>query len=271
MDIDRIVDPTDVKPADWDESQPQYIVDESAVKPADWLDDEPLMIPDPNIQAPADWDEDEYGPFEAPLVPNPRCEEVSGCGVWEKPTIRNPLYKGRYEYRTIPNPAYRGPWMPRTIPNPAYYEETKPHNLPAIGGVAIEIWTLQEGLAFDNILITHDEKCAEAFSDATFLKKRTAELKAHPEAKRRENIPIAEGTATRVEEEEEEWVEKRRARVSFTRFVNDLIDETMGWEFDQKRLEMVENGMVAVLVTIVVVVLGVYYRNREFIRKAKLL
>ena len=113
------------------------------------------------MKPPADWDEEEYGPFEAPLIPNPRCEEVSGCGVWEKPMVKNPKYKGVYQYRTIPNPAYRGPWMPRFIPNPAFYEEKAPHNLPAIGGVAIEIWTLQEGIAFDNILITHDEACAE--------------------------------------------------------------------------------------------------------------
>ena len=229
------------------------------------------------MKPPADWDEEEYGPFEAPLIPNPRCEEVSGCGVWEKPMVKNPKYKGVYQYRTIPNPAYRGPWMPRFIPNPAFYEEKAPHNLPAIGGVAIEIWTLQEGIAFDNILITHDEACAEAFSDATFLQKRRIELKEHPEAKRRESIPIAERSRQveePVEEEEEydkEWVEKTRARVSFARFVNDLIDEAMGWEFDQDRFEKMEKGMMIGLVALVLVVLGVYYQNREFIRKAKLL
>ena len=140
-----------------------------------------------------------------------------------------------------------------------------------------EIWTLQEGIAFDNILITHDEACAEAFSDATFLQKRRIELKEHPEAKRRESIPIAERSRQveePVEEEEEydeEWVEKTRARVSFARFVNDLIDEAMGWEFDQDRFEKMEKGMMIGLVALVLVVLGVYYQNREFIRKAKLL
>lgn len=279
MENDRILDPTDVKPADWDESEPEFIVDETAVKPADWLDDEPLEIPDPHVQAPADWDEEEYGPFEAPMVPNPRCEEVSGCGAWEKPVIKNPKYRGVYQYRTLPNPAYRGPWMPRYIPNPAFYEEKAPHNLPAIGGVAIEIWTLQEGIAFDNILITHDEGCAEAFSDATFLKKRRIELKEHPEAKRRESIPIAERNhhnkaeeAQLVEEDaEEEWVEKKNGRVSFARFVNDLIDESMGWEFDPERFEKMKKGMAVAAAVLILAVLGVYYRNREFIRKAKLL
>ena len=59
--------------------------------------------------------------------------------------------------------------------------------------------------------------------------------------------------------------------MSFARFVNDLIDEAMGWEFDQDRFEKMEKGMMIGLVALVLVVLGVYYRNREFIRKAKLL
>ena len=158
----RIRDPTDVKPADWDESQPEFVVDKAAQKPADWLDAEPLQVPDPAAVPPADWDEEEYGPYEAPLVPNPRCEQVSGCGAWEKPLVRNP--------------AYKGPWMPRIIANPAHFEEPRPHNLPAVGGVAVEIWTMQAGLAFDNIVVTHDEKCAEAFADATFRVKQEKEM-----------------------------------------------------------------------------------------------
>ena len=250
VEVKRIRDPSDVKPADWDESQPEFIVDEAAVKPADWLEEEPLQIPDPSARVPEDWDEEEYGAYEAPLVANPRCEEVSGCGRWEKPLIPNPAYKGRYEYRTIPNPAYKGPWMPRIIANPDAYVEERPHNLPAIGGVAIEIWTMQEGVAFDNLLVTHDETCAERFADATFRVKHALEA---------------------GEEEEESEGEKRRARMSVGGFVNDWIDETFHLEYDAKRWSRVERGLVIGSIAVVGVCVVVFLRNREFIEKAKLL
>ena len=249
VEVKRIRDPSDVKPADWDESQPEFIVDEVAVKPADWLEEEPLQIPDPSARVPEDWDEEEYGVYEAPLVVNPRCEEVSGCGRWEKPLIPNPAYKGRYEYRTIPNPAYKGPWMPRIIANPDAYVEERPHNLPAIGGVAIEIWTMQEGVAFDNVLVTHDETCAERFADATFRVKHALE----------------------AGEEEESDGEKRRARMSVGGFVNDWIDETFHLEYDAKRWSRVERGLVIGGIAVVGACVVVFLRNREFIEKAKLL
>ena len=262
----RIRDPTDVKPADWDESQPEFVVDEAAQQPADWdvsqpevvveeaaqypadwLYAEPLQVPDPAAVPPADWDEEEYGPYEAPLVPNPRCEQVSGCGVWEKPLVRNPAYKGPYPYRTIPNPAYKGPWMPRIIANPAHFEEPRPHNLPAVGGVAVEIWTMQAGLAFDNIVVTHDEKCAEAFADATFR--------------------VKQGKETGKEEEKGE---KRRARICVGAYVNDCIDEVFNLEYDEARWRRVEKGMMVGGVVLAVASALVIYTNWRFIWRAVL-
>ena len=275
VDQEYILDPTDKKPADWDESQPKFIVDESAVKPDDWLEDEPLEIPDPSVPIPDDWDEDEYGPFEAPRIPNPRCEEVSGCGPWEKPVIANPLFKGRYQYRQIPNPKYKGPWLPHFIPNPDYYVEKAPHNLPSIGGIAIEIWTLQEGIAFDNILITHDEHCAEAFADSTFRVKHQLEMKDHPHRAKRNTIPIAENIKNKVEEEydddEDEWVVKRKAKMSFPQFINNLIDETFHWDYDENRYYWVEKGLYGLFIGLVLLIFVVYYKNREFLHKAKIL
>lgn len=243
------------------------------------MDDEPLEIPDPSITAPEDWDEEEYGPFEAPMIPNPRCEEVSGCGPWEKPTIPNPKYKGIYQYRSIPNPKYRGPWLPQFIPNPDYYEEKTPHNLPSISGIAIEIWTMQEGIAFDNILITHDESCAEAFADATFRVKHQIELKNNPQKSKRTTIPIAEKVKGKEEifneedafDDEEEWVAKRKAKMSFPRFINNMIDEAFHWDYDENRYQMVKLGLLVVLVGIALLIFIVYYRNREFLHKAKIL
>ena len=270
VDQERIIDPTDVKPADWDETQPKFISDETAVKPEDWLDAEPLQIPDPTVVIPEDWDEEEYGPFEAPMIENPRCQQVSGCGVWERPMIPNPLYRGPYTYRTIPNPAYRGPWFPRLIPNPAYYEEKHPERLPVMKGIAIEIWTLQEGIAFDNILITHDERCAESFSYATFRLKRQRELDEHPEIEKRKVIPRAENEPE-IEPTEEKWVGKRRARMNLSEYVNMMIDKMMRWEYDEKRYQLVEWGLIGFGISGVVLIAIVYYKNRDFLHKVKLL
>lgn len=46
-DLDRIPDPSAVKPEDWDEDAPRQIEDEDAEKPEGWLDDEPSEIDDP--------------------------------------------------------------------------------------------------------------------------------------------------------------------------------------------------------------------------------
>lgn len=243
------------------------------MKPDDWLENEPLEIPDPSVPVPDDWDEEEYGPFEAPMIPNPRCETVSGCGPWEKPTIPNPKFKGIYQYRTIPNPKYKGPWLPRFIPNPDHYEEKTPHNLPSMIGVAIEIWTVQEGIAFDNILITHDEHCAEAFADATFRVKHKKEMKENPEMNKRSTIPIAENLKedSDIIDDEEEWVVKRKAKMSFPHFINSMIDETFHWDYDEQRYQLVKRGLYGVGIGFVLIVFVVYYRNREFLHKAKIL
>ena len=113
-----------------------------ACRPDTWEPDEPLQIPDPTAEAPADWDSDEDGEWEAPLVPNPKCKP-SGCGEWKRPQVANPAYKGKWVQAKIDNPAYVGKWAPRQIDNPAYYYDAAPHDVMPIGGVGIELWTMQ--------------------------------------------------------------------------------------------------------------------------------
>lgn len=158
----KIPDPDAVKPDDWDEDAPMEIVDEEAVKPEGWLDDEPEEIDDPEATKPEDWDEDEDGLWEAPKIDNPKCEEAPGCGEWKKPMKRNPAYKGKWHAALIDNPNYKGIWKPRDIDNPEYFELDKPDFEP-IAAVGIEIWTMQDGILFDNILIATDEKVAESY------------------------------------------------------------------------------------------------------------
>lgn len=159
VDEAKMDDPEASKPEDWDEDAPAQIDDPKASKPDAWLDDAPLQVPDPNAVVPGDWDEEEDGEWEAPLVDNPDCKKA-GCGEWLPPKIPNPDFKGKWYAPKVDNPAYKGVWSPAKIPNPNYYYDANPHAMAPIGGIGIELWTMQDGILFDNILISHDPEAA---------------------------------------------------------------------------------------------------------------
>jgi len=159
-------------------------VDPSAIKPIGWLDDIPSRIPDPTAQKPEDWDDELDGEFDPPLVDNPACDRV-GCGQWEPPRMVNPAYKGKWKAPLIDNPAYKGVWKPRQIPNPNFFVDNEPHKLPSMGAVGFELWTMQEGVEFDNIFIGTSEHAAEALGaehwKPKFDAQSAAELAKHPQ------------------------------------------------------------------------------------------
>ncbi|KAL2631672.1 hypothetical protein R1flu_016358 [Riccia fluitans] len=181
----KIPDPEATKPDDWDESAPREIEDLEAEKPEGWLDDEPDEIDDPEATKPEDWDDEEDGEWEPPKVPNPKCEEAPGCGEWVRPTKKNPAYKGKWSAPMIDNPAYKGIWKPREIPNPDYFELEKP-NLESIAAIGIEIWTMQDGILFDNVLVTHDEEEATGYREKTWKPKFEAEKSKAAEEEEKE-------------------------------------------------------------------------------------
>lgn len=173
---EKIPDPDARKPDDWDESEPRKIADPSARKPDDWLDAEPDMIPDPDAEKPADWDPEMDGDWQAPSIANPKCAAVSGCGEWKAPLIDNPKFKGKWKPNLIPNPNYKGRWSPRKIPNPGFFEDLEPHKVLPIDAVAFELWTISDGIAFDNVLLTTDANVADYVLDQTFqIKKELAD------------------------------------------------------------------------------------------------
>lgn len=174
----KIPDPEAVKPGDWDEDSPAEIEDDEAVKPEGWLDDEPEEIEDPEASKPEDWDEEEDGEWEAPKVANPKCAEAPGCGKWRRPMKSNPAYKGKWHAPLIENPNYNGIWKPRQIQNPHYFEVAEP-NFEPISAVGIEIWTMQDGILFDNILITCDENVADLYRETTWKPKFEVEKAKH--------------------------------------------------------------------------------------------
>lgn len=152
------------KPDDWDEDAPMKIEDLEADKAEGWLDDEPVDIDDVEAMKPDDWDDEEDGEWKAPKISNPKCELVPGCGKWKRPLKRNPNYKGKWYPPIIDNPNYNGIWKPRQIPNPDYFELDR-LNLEAIAAIGIEIWTVQDGMLFDNILISDDYSDAKEYQD----------------------------------------------------------------------------------------------------------
>uniref|UniRef100_A0A7S2N6G5 Calnexin n=1 Tax=Haptolina brevifila TaxID=156173 RepID=A0A7S2N6G5_9EUKA len=190
----EVDDPVDIKPADWiDDPQmdmPGYtkpvdwvdemlIEDPTASKPDDWLEDAPDLVPDSQQEAPDDWDVEEDGEWEAPLVRNPECL-TNRCGKWTAPFISNPDYKGKWLPPRVDNPAFIGLWAPRQIPNPNFFVDDKPYAMAPIGGIGIELWTLQSGILFDNILLCSDPATAQALAVKTFLPRKKAESRDEP-------------------------------------------------------------------------------------------
>lgn len=175
-DRDQIPDPEDSKPEDWDEDEPRKISDPLALKPADWDENEPEMVSDPESMKPDDWDPDMDGEWEAPLIANPKCSSISGCGPWKAPLMDNPKYKGKWKPRFIKNPNFKGRWSPRKVPNPDYFEDLDPYRMLPIDAIAFELWTISDGIAFDNVLLTNDVDVANYVVDHTFqLKKDLAD------------------------------------------------------------------------------------------------
>ena len=59
----------------------------------------------------------------------------------------------------------KGKWEPRKIPNPDHFEEDHPYKLTPIGSLALELWSLADGIVFDNFLITSDPSIAKQYTD----------------------------------------------------------------------------------------------------------
>ena len=186
VDDAQIPDPKATKPDDWDEDAPAMIPDPEATMPAGWLEDEAKMVDDKEAIKPDDWEEDEDGTWEPPQVPNPKCADVPGCGPWKAPLKPNPDFKGKWSAALIDNPDFKGVWEPRKIPNPAYVDDKSPlSHIGKIGGVAIEIWTMDKDYYFDNLLVTSDVAEAEKAREELWRPKYDVEVAAF-EAKQKE-------------------------------------------------------------------------------------
>merc|ERR1712202_12387 len=100
--------------------------------------------------------------------------------------IDNPDYKGAWFARRIDNPEYKGEWKPKQIENADYVENV--HGYSDIGSVGFELWTVNAGSIFDNILVTDSLDAAWEHA-AAHWEKITAGEKEAKEAYDKANAP----------------------------------------------------------------------------------
>jgi hypothetical protein len=78
-----------------------------------------------------------------------------------------------------------GFWKPREIQNPDYFKDEFPLNsLAPIVALAVEVWTTNAGIHFDNFVVSHSEKEVEKFTGSTFRLKSAAEGKKESNEKK---------------------------------------------------------------------------------------
>ena len=143
----EIKDPDTSKPDDWVDVK--KIPDPEADKP-DGYDDIPAEIPDPEAEQPEDWDEEEDGEWEAPMIDNPE-------------------FKGEWKPAMVDNPAYKGEWVHPMVANAEYKPDTYA-KFPSLTTIGFELWVVNKGSIFDNILVTDDAEYAKSMGEKTFAK-----------------------------------------------------------------------------------------------------
>ncbi|EEQ97714.1 Calreticulin precursor, putative [Perkinsus marinus ATCC 50983] len=189
----------------WQFTEPKEIDDPEDSKPDDWVDTP--MMDDPEDKKPEDWVEEAKIPDEKATQPEDWDEEEDG--EWERPMIDNPDYKGPWMPKQIANPDYKGEWKPKKIPNPKYVAVEKMHKFD-FGTVALDVWQVNSGAIFDNIIITDDPKEAdvliEEFKELRAVEEAKAKEEKEKQAAEKKEDEAAEES---VEDEEDESDEKK--------------------------------------------------------------
>nr|CAX76822.1 calreticulin [Schistosoma japonicum]CAX76823.1 calreticulin [Schistosoma japonicum] len=176
-----IDDPNDKKPDDWEEEE--YIDDPNDEKPLDW--DKPKTIPDMDAKKPDDWDDDMDG-------------------EWKRPEKHNPEYKGEWSPRRIENPKYKGQWKPAQIDNPDYKPDPELYIQDDIGYVGFDLWQVDSGSIFDNILITDSPDFAKQEGERLWRKRHDNELAEDQSATKSDSDKETDKAAEEPTEEDED-------------------------------------------------------------------
>merc|ERR1712216_181261 len=203
----KIKDPKVTKPPqdEWDE-RPE--IDDPEDKKPDGYDDIPKTIVDPAAKKPDDWDDE-------------------SDGEWEAPTIDNPEYKGEWKPKRITNKAYKGKWEAPDIDNPDFVDDPELYAVVKDNGlVGFELWQVEAGSIFDNILVCDDPEFAKAEAEKNIVPLMTKEK----EMKKEKDDEEAE---QRRKEEEE-----RKAKEAVNNDDDDDDDDDDDEDEDTKKKEL---------------------------------
>ncbi|KAL0245969.1 hypothetical protein GEMRC1_007185 [Eukaryota sp. GEM-RC1] len=118
----------------------------------------PKQIPDPKVQKPNNWDQPEFIPDPDAVKPDDWNEDAE----WIPPMVLNPDYKGKFEATLIDNPNY--------------FQLSQPLKKMKVEAIGMEVWTLDEDILIDNVLLTHDETVAMSLAKETFHVKQANEV-----------------------------------------------------------------------------------------------
>jgi len=89
--------------------------------------------------------------------------------------IDNPEYQGEWKPKMIANPDYKGEWKAKRVANPDYREDV--YAFDDIGAIGFELWIVNKGTIFDNIIVTDDVAEAKAHAAEHFEAFKDAEKK----------------------------------------------------------------------------------------------
>jgi calnexin len=80
-----------------------------------------------------------------------------------------------------------------TNPEQDYFvDETPAESMTPMGGVAVEVWTVNAGIFFDNFVITHSTDAARNFAEATWVMKAAAENRLEKKEKQKNEKKMQE-------------------------------------------------------------------------------
>ena len=74
----------------------------------------------------------------------------------------------------------QGKWQARQIANPNYFDDPHPYRLTPIGALTLELWSMVDGIVFDNFLLTSEQSVAKKYADRLWSPKFVLEEKAAP-------------------------------------------------------------------------------------------
>ena len=108
----------------------------------------------------------------------------------------------------IDNPAYKGVWKAKQIDNPKFVDDVYAYD--NIGYVGLDLWIVNDGTIFDNIIVTDSKKEADAHAAAHWKKITDGEKEAKEavDKKKKDEEEAAKKAAEGDDDDEDEDDEK---------------------------------------------------------------